>query len=163
MAGTVFKSERISKTSTITLNAPIDKVFPLFNPINEKEWAAGWNPHVLYPSTGSVEERMVFRTLSHHGQGSDSIWTITKYHPDQSFIEYFVFTSERLWWISIQCDEGNGGDKTVAKITYTYNGLTEAGNLMNEKALEAMFHSELKDWEEAINHYLLTGKRLDHS
>ena len=36
-----FESKRISRTSIITLNAPLEKVFPLFGPIKEKEWADG--------------------------------------------------------------------------------------------------------------------------
>lgn len=48
MALPVFESARISRTSTITLNGPLGEVFPLFGPVREKEWAAGWEPRVLY-------------------------------------------------------------------------------------------------------------------
>jgi len=162
MAASVFKSERISRTSTITLNAPLKRVFPLFGPIREKEWAAGWEPQVLYSTTGSVEEYMVFKTRSHHGHEPDSTWTVSKYHPDQAFIEYTVFAPGRLWWITIRCREGIVGETTEAEITYTYTGLTEKGNAINERALETMYRRNLKDWEESINHYLETGERLEH-
>ena len=101
MAVSDFKSERISKTSTITLNASLESVFPLFGPIREKEWAAGWEPQVLYSTTNLVEEHMVFKAPSHHEHEPDSTWTVSKYHPDQAFIEYTVFVPERLWWITI--------------------------------------------------------------
>ena len=162
MAFSAFKSERISRTSVITLTAPLKRVFPLFGPIREKEWAAGWEPRVLYSTTDFVEEHMVFKTRSHHGHEPDSTWTVSKYRSDQAFIEYTVFTSERLWWITIQCREGIAGETTKAEITYTYTGLTEKGNAINEKALETMYRRDLKDWEEAINHYLETGERLEH-
>jgi len=158
-----FKSQRISKTSVITLNAPLSKVFPLFGPIREKEWAAGWNPQLIYSITGLVEEHMVFRTQSHHKHEPDYTWILSRYVPDQAFIEYTVFTSERLWWITIQCREGSIADTTEAEITYTYTGLTENGNAINARALEAMYHQDLKDWEVAINHYLKTGEQLEHS
>ena len=48
-------------------------------------------------------------------------------------------------------------------MVYTYTGLTEKGNATNEKALETMYRRDLKDWEEAINHYLKTGERLEQS
>jgi len=154
--------ERISRTSTITLNAPLEKVFPLFGPIREMEWAAGWEPHVLYATAGTVEERMIFQTASHHGGEPDLVWTVSRYQPDRAFIEYTVFAPERLWWITVECSESVGGETTEAKITYTYTGLTEKGNAINQRALAAMYHWDLKDWERAINHYLATGERLAH-
>ena len=157
-----FKSERISRTSSITLNASLNRVFPLFGPIKEMEWAAGWEPKVIY-STTDMEERMVFQTRSPHGPEPVFTWSVSKYQPDQAFIEYTVFTSERLWWITIQCREDNEREKTTAEITYTYTGLTEQGNVHNANALAAMYRHDLKDWEEAINHYLTTGERLEFS
>jgi len=163
MTESVFKSERISRTSIITLKAPLKRVFPLFGPIREKEWAAGWEPQVLYSTAGSVEEHMVFKTRSHHGHGPDFTWTVSKYNPDQACIEYTVFAPGRLWWIAIQCREAIVGETTEAEITYTYTGLTEQGNEINKRALEKMYRLNLGDWEESINHYLETGERLEHS
>jgi hypothetical protein len=156
-----FKLARISRTSNIALNAPLKKVFPLFGPMREKEWAAGWEPQVLFATT-DLEEHMVFQTQSHYGQEVDYTWTVSKYHPDQAFIEYTVFTPERIWWITIECSDGKTKETTKAKITYTYTGLTESGNATNEKAMAMMYRHDLKDWEAAINHYLETGKRLEH-
>jgi hypothetical protein len=117
---------------------------------------------MLYSTTDLVEEHMVFKTHSHHGHEPDSTWTVSKYCPDQALVEYTVFTPDRLWWILIQCRESIAGETTEAEITYTYTGLTEKGNAINERALEAMYRHDLKDWEEAINHYLETGERLEH-
>jgi hypothetical protein len=160
-----FTSKRITRTSLITLKAPIAKIFPLFNPVREKEWAAGWEPQFLVELTQAqdVEEHMVFRTPSVHGHDEiDYIWTISKYMPDQALIEYTVFTAERLWWITIQCRDDRVNRTTNAEITYTFTGLTDKGNAINEKALQVMFAHDLKDWEKAINHYLMTGERLLH-
>lgn len=101
MAFSGFVPARISRTRTIALNAPLEKVFPLFGPIREKEWAADWEPRILYSATGFVEEHMVFKTRPRHSREPDFTWTVSKYHPDQALIEYTVFTSERLWWITI--------------------------------------------------------------
>lgn len=155
-----FESKRISKTSVITLNAPLEQVFPLFGPIKEKEWADGWSPEIVYSNTNLLEEHMVFRTQSHgHGE-TNYTWIVTKYTPEQSLIEYTVFTMERLWCITIKCSENTINQTTDAEITYTYTGLTEKGNEINEKALQLMYSKDLKDWEEAINYYLETGKKL---
>jgi hypothetical protein len=36
------------------------------------------------------------------------------------------------------------------------------GNAINEKALQVMYTHDLKDWEDAINHYLETGEKQEH-
>jgi hypothetical protein len=162
MTSSTFTAQRISRTATITLKAPLEKVYPLFDPIGEKEWAAGWNPHILYPGGDLVEEHMVFKTPSHgHGE-PEYIWTVSKYMPEQALIEYMVHTPERVWWITIQCRADSAGERTRAEITYTYTGLSELGNAINERALRAMYAHDLKDWEKAINTYIETGTRFEH-
>jgi hypothetical protein len=163
MTSPAFTSRRISRTRAITLNAPLSETFPLFGPIREKEWAEGWDPQILYPVAGPVEEYMVFRTPSHHGHGErDYTWTVSKYQPERALIEYTVFTSERLWVIKVQCEEDVPNQTTRAEITYTFTGLTAMGNAINERALQALYAHDLRDWEEAINHYLETGERREH-
>ena len=156
-----FTSKRISRTSVITLQAPLKTVFPLFGPIKEKEWASVWDPQIIYSTTNLIEEHMVFKAKSHHGGHGepDSIWTVSKYLPEQAFIEYTVFTPERLWWITIQCREDIPNQTTRAEITYTATGLTDKGNAINKKFLQLMYAHDLKNWEEAINHYLKTGEK----
>ncbi len=156
-----FKSERITRTRRIILNGPLGEVFPLFGPIKESEWAAGWSPKIIYLVGDLIEEYMVFTTTSHHGQEPDSTWTVSRYQPENAFIEYTVFAPERLWWITIHCRESIPNKQTEAEVTYCYTGLTEQGNLINQKALERMFAHDLKDWEEEINFYLETGRKLE--
>jgi len=152
-----FKSKRISKTRTIILNGSLDEVFPLLGPIKEMEWTDGWDPEIIYSTTKIVEEKMVFKTKAIFPDETDFTWIISKYQPENTFVEYLVFTQERLWTISINCVE-ESVKKTKAEITYTYTGLTENGNRLNETALEKMYTQDLKDWEEAINYYLETEK-----
>jgi hypothetical protein len=151
---------RISRAATITVKAPLREAFELFGPIKEKDWAEGWDPQPIDPMSEIVEERIVFTTQSHFGQEEpDDIWVVSAYSLGASFIEYTVFAHERVWWIDIVCDELESGAKTRVEITYTYLGLTERGNSLNREALELMFALDLRDWEEAIDHYLETGER----
>ena len=39
MDSTKFKSEKVSKSAMITLDANVDKVFPLFGAFEERKWA----------------------------------------------------------------------------------------------------------------------------
>jgi hypothetical protein len=151
-----FKAERISRSSTITIHSSIDKVFPLFGPLLEKEWAVGWEPRVIYLDQENVAEHMIFQTKSQYDD--DYLWAVTQYEPQNFKIEYTVQTPGRVWFIRVQCTPEN--KQTSATVTYTYTGLTEKGNQHNKEALEKMFSRDLKDWEEAINYYLKTGKQL---
>ena len=156
-----FQAERVSKTATITLEENMDRVFPLFGPVEEKKWAEGWNPEILYPASAQIGEGMVFTTQG-HGHGEDTFaWIVSKYQPENHLIEYTVSTPNRYWTINIQCQPLSDG-QTKATISYTYTGLTALGNQINRHAIEKMYEKNLKDWEDAINHYLKTGQALKH-
>jgi hypothetical protein len=153
-----FKAERIQKSALFVVNAPIEKTFPLFGPIREKEWAAGWEPQIIYSTNSEVEEHMIFRTNGgyHQGEG-DYLWVVTQFKPTDFFVEYTVSTSNRIWFISVKCEPND--KKTNVTVTYIYTGLNDQGNELNKAALERMYAHNLKDWEEAINYYLATGKQ----
>lgn len=161
--GNVFTSKRLTRSAEICLRGALDRVFPLFGALREQEWAAGWDPQVLFSESGEIEERMVFRTSSAHGHAEGPYtWIVSKYLPEGRQVEYTVFTTERVWWIEICCREGKASGETLARVTYTYNGLSEHGNRLNAMAAERMFAEDLHDWERAINHYLETGELLTH-
>ena len=163
--GLILEEAKInSKASSIKLEGGLQQVFPLFGPVKEKEWAEGWNPQMVLPYPDLVEEHMVFQTQSGHPEDpSPATWIVSKYDPDHWLIEYTVFTQARIWWISIKCLEEERAARTNGTIKYTYLGLNEEANRLNQAALERMFRQDLKDWERAINHYLKTGTILSHS
>jgi len=154
-----FKAERIQKSASFIVNTPVENAFPLFGPIREKEWTAGWEPQIIYSTHSEVEEHMVFKTPGKHPGESEFLWVLTQYKPKDYFFEYTVSTTQRIWFISVQCQPG--GKNTKVTVTYSYTGLTEKGNELNKAALEKMYAHNLKDWEEAINYYISTGKRKE--
>ncbi len=161
MGDKAFRAERLSKRAVLTLNGPIGKVFPLFGAIEEKKWADGWNPVVLYPTSEKLEEGMVFTTQAHgHGETAYA-WIVSKYQPENHLIEYVVSTPNRYWVIAIQC-VASSDTETKATVRYTFTGLTVLGNEINKVAVEKMYERNLEDWEVAINHYLTTGEALKH-
>ena len=154
----------LTKTSIIRLNEAVTRVFPLFGPLREQEWAEGWQPRMVIPDSEEVQEHMVFQTESHDLHNpSTSTWIVSKYDPKRAFIEYTVFTDARIWWVAISCEEDEARSTTAATVTYTYLGLTQQANHLNEVALESMFRHDLRDWEKALNYYLKTGTQLSHS
>jgi hypothetical protein len=150
---------RIEKSATISLHRPIEHVFPLFGPVREKDWAHAWDPAIVYPKDCLVAKHMIFQTRGGlHGSQETYTWAIVNYEPTSFFIEYMVSASERVWFITVKCITNVDG--TLATVTYSYTGLTPEGCRRNENAINDIFSTDLKDWEDAINYYLATGKQL---
>jgi uncharacterized DUF497 family protein len=157
IAQPVFKPERIQKSATITVKTSIDRAFPLFGPVREKEWAAGWEPQIIYSTHPEWEEHMIFTTAGKHSHEDRYVWVVSQFRPNEYFIEYTVSTAQRIWFISVRCAPDS--ENTKVSVTYTYTGLTEEGNQLNKSALSRMFAHDLRDWEEEINQYLASGKK----
>ena len=155
---TAFRSSQVGRHATITLHDSIDKVFPLFGPVRERDWCDGWDPEILFSTTNLVEEHMIFRTKAKFEQETFYLWVITQYDPEHYRIEYTVSTQDRIWFIRVQCTSHE--EMTRATVSYTFISLNVRGEELNRVALKKMFERELEDWAEAINYYLQTGTRL---
>ena len=153
----VFKSERIEREASFMAQAPIDKVFPLFGPIREMEWAAGWEPEIIVGA--DLQLHTIFKTPSGFAEEPYYLWAITQCLVSDHKIEYTVSTANRIWFITVACEPVQ--DKTKVTVRYRYTSLTPLGNRLNQLALKEMFAQNLSDWEEAMNYYLATGKRLE--
>ncbi len=159
----MFKAEKISQTGMIKLNGAFEQVFPLFGPVRERDWAEGWDPHILLSGSDNIEEHMVFQTHTHlPGEEGSYTWIVSKYRREQGLVEYTVYAGYRLWWITIVCRQRGEEPVCDAEITYTFVGLNAQGNALNQLALKRMYQHDLRDWETAINHFLKTGERLPH-
>jgi hypothetical protein len=153
MSNLKFKSLKFSKTAAITINAKIETVFPLFGAFEERKWAEGWNPVLIYPQAEIIEEGTTFKTEAHWEGESEYLRRVSKYEPGKFLIQYLVSTENRYWTITVKCNPANE-NKTLTKVTYTFIGLNETGNKINKHALHRMYKNNLKDWEEEINNYL---------
>jgi hypothetical protein len=151
-------AKRIEKSASFIVKARIENTFPLFGPIREKEWAVGWEPEVVYATHSEVEQYMIFKTP---GKLPDEkyTWIVTQYRPEEYLIEYTVSAQDRIWFITVRCKSQR--EYTAVTVTYTYTGFTEAAHQLNKQAIEKMFAHELKDWEEAVNYFLQSGKCLE--
>jgi hypothetical protein len=152
-----FTPVRIAKSATIFLHGRISNIFPLFGPVREMDWADGWSPEIQYGNS-DAELRMVFRTKSAFSAEGFYQWIITRYDLENHEVEYTVSANDRIWFIEVECKSHD--ESTLATISYTYIGLTESGHHRNLESLDRMFSENLSDWEEAINYYLRTGKKL---
>ena len=144
---------RISDTAKILVNGNIADVFPLFGAFEERKWAKGWNPTLVYPSTESIQHGTTFITPATNSLEVEFLWRVSKFDPQICLIQYTVLTDNRYWTITIVCTSISK-QQTEAEITYSYTGFNDLGNQLNKNALEKMYQNRLKDWEEDINKYL---------
>src|SRR5258706_15885059 len=97
-----FVAQHFTRTQNIHLSASPDRVFPLFDPIGEKQWADGWEPEIMYPLSGEVEEGMVFTTGSH--DEVQVIWTVLVFDAAKWRISYLRVTpGSHVAIIDIRC------------------------------------------------------------
>jgi hypothetical protein len=122
-----FKPVRVSRSATLTFDSPIDRVFPLFGPIREKEWAEGWQPEILYSQSPLADEPGAIFVTDHPGE-PQTIWIVNRFDVDQRVVEYWRITPGlRLAQVTITCQAGASG-VTDATVTYTFTALSEEGS-----------------------------------
>jgi hypothetical protein len=151
-----FHAARVLRTASIRLNAPPERVFPLFTPEGERHWAEGWDPVYRYPASGVVEPHAVFVTRGHGGR--ETIWTVLRYDPPAMRVAYDRVTPGlHAAIVEVACEPADRGG-TLAHVTYTFTGLSDEGNAFVEQHTGQAYRAMLAEWESAINRYLATGQ-----
>ena len=152
-----FNAEKISRTASFTAKADVNQVFPLFGPYDERKWVHGWDPVPIFPKEEVLEEGVTFKT-----KGSfepEYLWRIIQLDKSAHMVQYLVTTANRQWSIKVGC-RAQSIDNTAVTVTYAFTSLNQKGADYNRQSLEKMYAQDLKDWEEAINYYLDTGKTM---
>jgi hypothetical protein len=158
VAQTGFRAKQALRTGTIRLDGPIEEVFPLFTPIEEKKWAAGWDPKPVWPESGEVVEGMVFTVDEAPGR---VFWVVTHYDAQRHEIAYAnVLPGQTLNRIEIGCKAA--GAQTECTVRYAFVGLSDEGNKFVDFHSEEAYAAKMRHWEEAINYRLKTGKTMEH-
>lgn len=158
MDSAMFKAERVTRSYRQTIHASPETVFPLLCPVREAEWLDGWEVVMIYSASGLVETGAVFSTAQ--AGEADTIWVVTRHDPEQRVVEFTRFTPGSRTCVLIirvtpRPDHGSWVD-----ITYTYTGISPAGNAFLDDFSEEAFLDAVTFWEESMNHFLNTGKRL---
>lgn len=157
-----FVARQVSQSHLIHVSVGVERAFPLFEPLGEKQWAHGWNPEILYPGSGVAQEGAVF-TTQHPGEPA-KIWTIIAHEKEQAHVMYInvlphAYTSR----IDVRC-EPDGMEASSVHVTYTLTALSPHGNEYIEQFMqEQHYQAYISSWETAIEHYLLHGHMLPHT
>ncbi|GHO56437.1 hypothetical protein [Ktedonobacter robiniae] len=155
-----FVALHVTRSHVIHLPAALHQVFPLFEPLGEKHWAAGWDPEMLYPPSGVASVGTIFTT--HHANEPAKIWTIIAYEREQAHVTYFnILPGSHTSWIDVRC-ESAGTQASIAHITYTLTALTPQGNTYLAAFTQEYYQTWIASWQTAISHYLLHGQMFSH-
>jgi hypothetical protein len=153
----IVKPNRVKHRYTQSLVAPRSKGFPLLCPELEKEWVPGWDPELIISNSGVAEQDCVFVTST---ESDKSIWVITRHDTDNYAVEMVKVTPEHtVGKLTIQLLEDEG-DRSKAEIAYEYTSLGPDGDAFLESFTADWYEQFMIDWEKAINHYLLTGRKI---
>jgi hypothetical protein len=164
---TEFKSKTAKSVIPVSINAPVNKVFPLCSPVEEYKWIPGWKCNLIHCPNDRVEQGTIFSEISSAPflmgsfQGITT-WTVVK-HDSESYKIYFRLdnkNSSSLYKIEL---EDNGKGWTEGKLDFKYNGINKKGNKLVGKNLEGKIHIMLSMLHAMLGHYCETNEMLSSS
>lgn len=148
--------QRATRTYTQRLVAEPAKVFPLLCPVREADWIEDWDPIAVFSNSGIAEQDCVFVTP---GQPNSAVWFITRYEPQNGFVEMLKITPEvTACKLTIQLRAVPDGSE--AEVTYSHTSLGPQGDAFVDSFTEEYYRQFMQEWEEQINHYLQHGSML---
>ena len=153
-----FRAKRVTKTYCQTIEASPGQVFPLLCPVREAEWLDGWEYTMIYSESGLVEEGAVFTTPS--GDEPDTVWVVTRHDPVERIVEFARVTHGSRACLLRAVVRPKEPGRSAVDVSYTYTGLTAAGNAFIDNLTEESFLRAVTFWERSMNHWLATGERL---
>ncbi|HEX8242602.1 MAG TPA: hypothetical protein VF541_03890 [Longimicrobium sp.] len=152
------QAAHVTRTATIHLNGPIEHVFPLFEPVGEARWVAGWQPRFLWPADGKAQVGTTFTTDE---RGRESYWMVAEYEPGRRVVYSHLVPGSRAGRIEVRCVSAPEG-KTAAGVRYD---LTALGPVEEDRLLRMSdddFRSWIGEWETAINGVLAGDSPVHH-
>lgn len=151
----VQKPERLRRSYRQKLEARPERVLPLLCPVRECDWVRGWKPSVVFSHSGLVEQDAIFLTPGN----PDAIWIVTHHDPMALRVEMWKIEPEVVATkLEIQLEPREGG--CWADVSYEHSALGPRGREILEEFSETNFEEFMRIWEEELNHYLRSGRKL---
>jgi len=147
----VFTAVAADLNGGFAIGAPVDVVFELFSPLGERLWVPSWDPELLHPPGVQWERGLIFRTREERGE---AVWMVTGLDRDRHEVEYHRVEAGRyVARVKVRC-RPNGVRQTEVEVTYTFVGLSEAGNEEIASMSRTAYEEKLERWREWIGGHL---------
>jgi Polyketide cyclase / dehydrase and lipid transport len=128
--------------ASFSVPAPIERVFPLFDPVNEAKWVPGWSIEPIEPVPFRMEKNAVFLTAA---DGHTAVWTVVRFDPALHEVEYLVVVPGfQQRWVAVRCIET--ADGTEVTVSYTVTALGPPGGA----ALRRYDEDFIRAWREPV-------------
>jgi hypothetical protein len=135
----------------LEIPAPLETTFELFSPEGERLWVPGWNPELLHPPGVSWQAGLIFRTREELGE---AVWVVTLLDRERHEVEYVrVEPGRYVAKVRVGC-RGRSAGPTDVRVTYTFVGLSEAGNREIAAMSQAAYEQKMMRWQEWIDSHL---------
>ncbi|HKS56922.1 MAG TPA: SRPBCC family protein [Steroidobacteraceae bacterium] len=139
------------------LNAPLERVFPLFTAEGESSWAAGWEPNIL---SGEVERGSAFVTRAH--SGIETTWIVADYRPAEGRVSYArLAQGSNIGLVDVSCTPADGGG-TIVSVRYTLTGVSDQGRAFVREFLEPTHYARMIDEWHVATSAALAAKPVSH-
>ena len=131
-------------------------VFPLVCPVREADWIDGWSCEMLHSESGLAELGCVFKT--NRAPENEAFWIMTRCDSPRE-AEYVRFVTGKMFVVlRFQLAATEYG--TAMEVTYSFTGVTEAGNAFVETVVPQYIELALNHLEASLNHFVKTGQKL---
>ncbi|HZX40359.1 MAG TPA: hypothetical protein VFE93_00890 [Myxococcaceae bacterium] len=149
--------EQVSHVYEQHLEAAPDRVLPLLTPLGERAWAEGWEPRMRWEPPGGGAGTLF--VIEHHGH-PPTVWLLDTWEPATGHVHYVHVTpGSDVTEIDIRL-RPDGKARSIATVRYTWTALGPPGvSLVRSKTPQA-YVLAMREWEQALNHFLTTGKML---
>lgn len=136
-----------TRLATFHLDAPPERVLPLFTAAGEREWAEGWDPVIL---SGNGERGSAFRTRS--PEGRETVWTVIAYDSSAGRASYArLAQNSNIGIVDVTCAAAAGGGTDVG-VRYTLTPLSAEGEAFVERFLSAPEYAQMiEEWRLATS------------
>jgi Polyketide cyclase / dehydrase and lipid transport len=129
------------------LDAPCERVFPLFTARGEREWAPGWDPVML---SGAEERGSAFQTRNHDGQATT--WIVIDYRPSEGRVSYARLAhGSNIGLVDVICTEPTRGGTDVS-VAYTLTALQQQAETFVDEFLDPRHYERMiGEWQAATS------------
>jgi hypothetical protein len=148
---------RVSRSYTMTVDAPALTVFPLLCPVREYDWIDVWECEMVYSESGVAEEGCVFLTEL-PGRGVET-WVVTRYQPARAIEFCRTAGVSRTCHVRVSLED-NGDGTTTLNWAYSHTAIDEVGRQFVEAYSADRFQAEMEGLEARLQHYVSEGEML---
>ena len=129
------------------LDAPRERVFPLFTARGERDWAPGWDPVML---SGAEERGSAFQTRSH--QAHTTTWIVIDYRPSEGRVSYARLAhGSNIGLVDVICTESTQGGTDVS-VAYTLTPLQQQAEAFVDEFLDpGQYERMIDEWQAATS------------